>query len=390
MKALVIYNNDIFYWNWLQALWFCRKEFKKKGISIKFRKFNRLKLMIDELAKLFGVYKKKSVSVSDIKGEIKEQYDIVFMCFHYNDDFFKISSEEQKELFVYIKRYCKKLVWLDPSDSTGTCSFQVMPYVELYLKKQLLKDFSIYQEPLYGQRIYSDYYNKKYGMVSDKDTTLEFTLLRDEYKKKLGVSWNVGLSNIGFRRTKRQWRISVLLGMKDYVSKNNIRKLIDRKNCLFFDGAYDENGALTYQRKLTHELIVNMKRGDCVSPDKRLSREMYLENLQNTVFCISPFGFGEVCLRDFEIFFYGGVLIKPDMSHCVTYPDYYRNGETYVAIDWDFLEFKTMFTDADFKMKEYDKYQTIADNGRECFEHYSLSYKQGRKLFVDHLIRQIK
>lgn len=31
------------------------------------------------------------------------------------------------------------LVWLDTADSTGTCMFDVMPYVDLYFKKQLLK-----------------------------------------------------------------------------------------------------------------------------------------------------------------------------------------------------------------------------------------------------------
>ena len=38
---------------------------------------------------------------------------------------------------------------------------------------------------------------------------------------------------------------------------------------------------------------------------------------------VSPFGFGEITLKDFETFLSGSVLVKPNMSHMETYPNFY-------------------------------------------------------------------
>ena len=37
------------------------------------------------------------------------------------------------------RRYADKIIWFDSSDSTGVTHFELLPYVDLYLKKQLLK-----------------------------------------------------------------------------------------------------------------------------------------------------------------------------------------------------------------------------------------------------------
>ena len=51
--------------------------------------------------------------------------------------------------------------------------------------------------------------------------------------------------------------------------------------------------------------------------------------------CISPFGWGEIAYRDFEIFISGAALLKPSMSHMKTWPDIYVEGETFVSYSWD-------------------------------------------------------
>lgn len=63
-----------------------------------------------------------------------------------------------------LRRRCDRLVWLDSSDSTGTTMFEVMPLVDLYLKKQVLKDREIYRKPLYSLRFSSDYYHRCFGI----------------------------------------------------------------------------------------------------------------------------------------------------------------------------------------------------------------------------------
>jgi spore maturation protein CgeB len=50
---------------------------------------------------------------------------------------------------------------------------------------------------------------------------------------------------------------------------------------------------------------------------------------------ISPFGFGEICFRDFEAVCCGCLLVKPRMDHVRTKPDIFLPEETYVPIAWD-------------------------------------------------------
>ena len=54
-------------------------------------------------------------------------------------------------------------------------------------------------------------------------------------------------------------------------------------------------------------------------------------------FSISPFG-GEICYREFESFLYRCVLIKPNMEHLRTWPDYYIENKTYLPMKQDDLD----------------------------------------------------
>lgn len=61
----------------------------------------------------------------------------------------------------------------------------------------------------------------------------------------------------------------------------------------------------------------------------------FLSELRHSKVCLSPFGYGEVCWRDFEAVSSGAVLLKPDMSHIETDPDIFVPWETYVPLAWD-------------------------------------------------------
>ena len=71
----------------------------------------------------------------------------------------------------------------------------------------------------------------------------------------------------------------------------------------------------------------------------RVSREEYFKELFNSKLCFSPFGYGEVCWRDFEAMFTGSLLLKPDMSHLDCYPEVFLPYETYIPLAWDLSDF---------------------------------------------------
>ena len=49
---------------------------------------------------------------------------------------------------------------------------------------------------------------------------------------------------------------------------------------------------------------------------------------------LSPFGWGEICYRDFESILNRNLLVKPDMEHLETWPNIYKD-EHYFKLDWD-------------------------------------------------------
>jgi hypothetical protein len=69
-----------------------------------------------------------------------------------------------------------------------------------------------------------------------------------------------------------------------------------------------------------------------------VSIHRYMNELAQSRICFSPFGYGEVCWRDYEAIMCGALLVKPDMSHVQTAPDIFVPYETYVPLAWDFSD----------------------------------------------------
>ena len=72
----------------------------------------------------------------------------------------------------------------------GTTQFEVLPYVDRYFKRQLLRDTAQYAQSWYRRRIYSDYYHRRFG-ITDADLPYTETALNPDYAPKLGVYWNL-------------------------------------------------------------------------------------------------------------------------------------------------------------------------------------------------------
>ena len=69
---------------------------------------------------------------------------------------------------------------------------------------------------------------------------------------------------------------------------------------------------------------------------------------------ISPFGWGEICFRDFESIILGKLLIKPNCDHIITWPNIYQDN-MYVPIDWD-------ASNLDFALYGFSKEKKIGNN----------------------------
>jgi hypothetical protein len=63
-----------------------------------------------------------------------------------------------------------------------------------------------------------------------------------------------------------------------------------------------------------------------------------MREMRGARLCFSPFGYGEVCWRDYEAILCGALLVKQDMSHVETAPDVFLPNETFAPVAWDFSD----------------------------------------------------
>jgi len=84
--------------------------------------------------------------------------------------------------------------------------------------------------------------------------------------------------------------------------------------------------------------------------------------LAKSKIALSPWGLGEVCIRDFETMLSGALMIKPDMSHLVTNPPFYRAGETYIPCRTDFSDLPDLVEKIIENWSQYDDIRQEAYN----------------------------
>ncbi|MBT06345.1 MAG: hypothetical protein CMM32_05440 [Rhodospirillaceae bacterium] len=226
------------------------------------------------------------------------------------------------------------LVWFDISDSSGWLQPQVLPFVRWYCKGQLLKDKSLYMKKLYGNRLWADYYHQSFG-ATDSTPARNRVLTDPSRLGQLRLSWNSGLANYSMygphiMGLRRFIPINALFWLpKKFVPSNSERTVA--LSCRM--GTKYERETVSYQRKKIQTLLK-----DRLST-RKLSRRAYYQEMRETRLVISPFGFGEITLKDFEATLCGATLLKPDMSHMETWPNLFVSGKTILTHSWDLSDF---------------------------------------------------
>ena len=278
---------------------------------------------------------------------------------------------------------CKQIIWLDTTDSTGATHFQVLPYVDKYWKKQLLKDVKLYERKYFGARIYTDYYKTHFKL--NPKTSYSVDPIKKEHVDKLACSWNLGLGPIMvntkitkiFRRIP--WFIKEKLKYK-YENKSHL-PTTNRTNDICFRGSFQyNNDVLSLQRIKTIEKLID--RG---VESKPIKYKNYIEEITKSKIAVSPFGAGEICFRDFEIFLAGAVLFKPSMSHVKTYPEVFVDNESYMSFNWDFSDFNEKL---DYLLQNRETLETISQYAQDTYKNY-LS-KWGQEEFCQRLFVMLK
>jgi hypothetical protein len=233
----------------------------------------------------------------------------------------------------------KTLVYFHDDAGAGIPRLEVLPYVDLFYAKALFRDRSLYKKRLYGKELYSDYYHTKYAI--DDPHPKERAVARDESQlAKLRLSWNIGAGD--YPREKLRQRAGVAFARTFGPRAARFfytRKPLAEDAVSLNSGRIDVHARIlaTGQPSIAWQRVLILKR---IGNDPRFlrgeaSQRRYNAELSRSKIVLSPFGWGELCLRDFEAVRAGSLLLKPSMEHLETWPDVFRPHETYAPFSWD-------------------------------------------------------
>ena len=259
---------------------------------------------------------------------------------------FEGRDQEKRDFIHDYKKRFDRVIMLDDGAGSDSLHFEYMDLVDLYYKGKLLKEKCNYLKPMYGKQLFTNYYNQNYGVIDHK-VKLREAPSDSSLLKKLRVSWNLGcgiypiphvniirlakeMTKLGFSKFLKPWYVhsyKQMLKKMDQPLDNN-KRLIKIHARL---GNNSLPNTIDYQRKTfmqkcnKHENVITGK----------IKPAAYNKEIKKVAAVLSPFGWGEICFRDFEAIINKSLLIKPNMDHIETWPDVYKNSKTYVPIDWD-------------------------------------------------------
>jgi hypothetical protein len=246
----------------------------------------------------------------------------------------------KKEVLDFIKKIREvsrsKVIFFDVSDNAISPYFDILPYIDLYLMPFIFKDTQDYFLPYVGGNKYADYLSKLWKIAPIKENEYHSDLFHSvpdrEHIHKIGVSWNWVL-----------WkRMIQLFSSQHFVCTQGGKRPID-VNCR----CTSYSGWCRIQRLKIIEMLKKLQPPfNIIASNEKVEIKQYYEELENSKIGFSPFGWGEICPKDFEAIMKGCLLMKPSVEHLKTFPQIHIPYKTYVPVAWD-------LSDLSDKVQEY-------------------------------------
>ena len=302
--------------------------------------------------------------------------DVLAIDSKFHRDHWLTGRERVKEELDRFRQSVHSVIWFDTGDSTGNLQVDVFPYVKLYCKSQLLKDRKGYLAPCYGHRVYAEFYHDRFG-IEDENPSYSLPVKHRSDLNRLRISWNSGLANYSLKGPFRSsWYQKlpvrpILTYPKTWVAPSKSRSL--GSSCRM--GLRYDRESVAFQRLQIHQIMKGRV------PTAKIPRAAYFSEMCRSKVSVSPFGLGEMTLKDFEAMICGSLLYKPAMEHLETYPNFFESGKTMVSHSWDLADFSDQLSDC---LAKYDERVDLAVEGQRRYRHH-VGTEAGYQEFVRHL-----
>jgi len=242
-----------------------------------------------------------------------------------------------------------KLVYFDGDDDANVQWPEVLPLVDLYLKKHVFTDPQAYTRRYVGKSNLTDYVAWEHGVSFMADIIPESGGADTSATRRILLGWNIGLDD----------RITALARRMDPLSGIGLDRDIDI-SCI---APVAKTAWIEPLRRVATDRVRDLAgRFRVFAPQARIAESEFYGSMRRTRLCVSPFGFGEICWRDFEAICCGCLLVKPDMSHIRTEPDIFIPGVTYVPVKWDYSDLEEKCA---FFLENEHKRRAIAQNAAQ-------------------------
>jgi hypothetical protein len=305
--------------------------------------------------------------------------DIIILDSKYHRDLWNNNTNRILNDFYLLKKKSNKFIYFDTTDSTSSIQREVFDYVNRYWKMQIFSDKNNYMKSFFGGRIFTDFL-KNLDVVDSNLNNLNNNPLRNEWLSKIDLAWNTSFSRYDFFGTLYN-KYFVKLGFLPNLRRMKLNIDYKSKDLFLFSkfGANYSRKTISYQRKLIISKL-NLKN------QKKIGKFDYFKQLTKSKYCISPFGWGEIAYRDFEAISKGCVLIKPDMDHLETWPNYYQKWKTYIPLKWDISDLDEVIIKCNL---QYNDFKNYADNAIQIYDKHLFSL-EASNLFIQRLKFLIK
>jgi len=264
-----------------------------------------------------------------------------------------------------------RLVYLDWFAPTSSPHFTVLPYVDRYLKRNILVDFAGYRKDYIGGYEVAEFVSNL--LQIDLGTWRFGSEIPIGEEHKVWLGWNFGVGQT-YRRLTRFGRI---LGRSWTLRNVDVNRRLGPPSKSNAPNEWYQN----YRDAALKALDPLSQHWRC-SGYERIPRRRYLLELLRSKVVFSPFGWGEVCFRDYEAVACGALLVKPAMEHLITSPNIYVNNETYVSVKWDLSDAVEKITDC---LKNPDRAKKIARNAQDFLSSYYTGHA-----FTDDIARALR
>lgn len=259
-------------------------------------------------------------------------------------------SNTPKHMFDLRLKF-QKIYLYDNTDSSKITYPNLIDEIDVYLKNNIFIDKNKYllRDPTI--RIYEEYF------LNEKS---KFRLSESQINK-IKPAWDLelGLYPINKPLMKLGKTLSWFLGPKVSIrlvkTFNRLLKSVNfnaepkkekRIHAIFSD---HPNAVINRQRAIIREKY----NSDLRFYTEKVNQRKYYKLMRRSLAVISPFGYGEMCYRDYEAILNECLLIKPSISHLNNSQTLFVPMVTYIPINWEINDLELKINDIFNRHMEY-------------------------------------